>query len=153
MGYKSVIPAGASLSVRSTNGGVLSVLMRPIEKGQRARTEADAFSAEVDVICAKADQFLVHVMARVKHHTEIAYVLDELCKQANSLMDEFNEMDNGLSIDDNQMKILRHLVENIKLLKMRMSVTRKEISSISFSLPEPGRGISYLPAGKSNSRR
>lgn len=86
---------------------------RILEDGMRARTEAIAFSAEVDVFCARLDQFLQMLIACEMRHLEARNLLEGLCGHAEDLIDRIENKRDYSARDEDKAKLF-HLLNHMK---------------------------------------
>lgn len=104
----------------------LSFGFRILEDGMRARTEAIAFSAEVDVFCARLDQFMQILINCEMRHLEAQNLLEGLCGHAEYLIDRIESKRDDRTLEKDKAKLF-HLLKTMKIVH---DVFQKSASTI-----------------------
>jgi hypothetical protein len=109
-----VLPAAAlARTVAPAAITALAFGFKILEDGMRVRTEAIAFSAEVDVFCARLDQFLQMLIACEMRHLEARNLLEGLCVHAEDLIDRIEDKRDDRAQVEDKAKLF-HLLNHMK---------------------------------------
>lgn len=122
----------------SAAGTALTFGFNALGKGMRARTEAAAFSAEVDVFCARMDQFLHLLKAHEMRHVEARAILEVLCRHAEALMDRMEDTKNEPKRKENQEK-LSNLLNHMKTIHEVFQDSADKIRRNVKKIDSPGK--------------
>ena len=122
-------------------GGALTIGFKHLEAGMRARTEALAFFAEVDIFCARADSMLFLAKRHETRHLEAGSILELLCGHAEALMDRMECTNDEEAQAENRAK-LTCLMNSMKEIHSVFRESSDKLRKTVLQLEFPANGCS-----------